>query len=1559
MKLPIALFLFALSFPVFATHWPLPDDVRPTTAIQSWKYNGSKVDFNDEGKQKVLNATGNNIGYKNIVKNTSIACGSSSCKSSSGYILGEEPNFTHPEGAKELVKSRGNKYILDGGIFYSSSELKLESSDKLEVTAPSTLYVPKLTIDKGKITNNVTNSTNDSFVIVVNGDTTINDAKTINAHILSKKDAQIKGSTPGNYTTINGTVTAHFLKLDSYAKINGVIPKPDEPDPPLPTSKFDFGVAKCSGLDAGGVCQITFNAVFDRTPLVFLMPTVNTSSPDADRPSTLRLSSVSTTGATFEQQFSVPDTYTKYGMTEVSYFAMEPGKAVVTDSDSGESVVIQAGTKNIKTAVAKGDNDDDSWEEVEFAHEYDDDLEPVVLTEIQTQNNDDVWFTTAVDDIEEDEFDLALERSHLSIRYKDDDDDDEQDYVNEQVAYLAAPPLTAELDGRKFQFAADFSTKRTGGSKTPLTDACAALKALEHNYGGIVANKQQRKGSDGGWLRRCQLGESKVSFVVDENAQKRPHTSEKVGYVAFDYFDTEIDKDLICRYFPEPTQSWNITSEQKYSDTNLSAFNIRNSSPRITGWSDEYRARYTIDNHSQWPNLDLLRVGYDTHPDPWQIYANPICSPTGCDTGDADGLLSQRKIKEPELLSEVFPSNKSVSITDSTTENFYGDVCGLGSSVCSYQENADGTVELTMMSSLKALDVRSRGNRSEIIVKFNSGIAIESVYAETNVNLYFKANSTVRIGSLTMSNTGLAMSFEPKTRINVVSSMAFNNPIEFRYMHGAIDPIIYGPLATIAINSTNNEVFNGFILGKEVSFRNPLEINGSVTAHKLEIHNATTIAKPNYSCEMPPVTTKKLKVKILDTLNLTCEQADIEFEVVDSDGNRVVTENSSFTVKRVGSGGQWCDSGTCTANAEYTAQLVNGYKKLQISSSGTANSYQIETTWSGDTENDNSDIVFVPFKFDAPDVYAISGMSTKNSIKVLACNDGSSRVVSNYSNTPNVSFSVVKPLSTAGGNNGSLDFTPSFSAGEAKDVPLTLSESGEFTVVLEDSDFSCEGIAGCPIDGAGKLRGTFDIMASPWKLALCSPNGNSWSGNATSGSGFKAAKELFTVEVKPIAYDKDRSPTVSEGYCGYPVTSNFTHQDAWAATVDISHTIATPSNGVTGDALTGTTSNTVGGGVSGSLSYAGLSVSEVGSFNFVAQLVGSSVYNTIHANVLGVNSKLIGEREIGRFYPYQIQIVSNDWNYAAGHDNFAYLDQPISVDFVAQAQAKPDEEGVAGTPTLNYSGFLEGFNKLGLKPFAADNTGTKDLDSRMLATWTSANWTGANNQAYTQDFTYLRSVTQTSPQKVTEVDGPFGAGNLMIGLKFSSGMADPTKWLSVDSTVHQGQKFPTALTARYGRLSLTDVGGNTSQSITVPLQAEYWNGTEFTTNTEDSGSEFYGEAYCVQGVWPDLASSASLTTQNSTRTVSGGLPKDSAEALLAVQSSSEREQVRLWLRSDNAIPNGLSESTHCKVGAKVQPWLNFNWRNQGDEIPSAVVTFGTHRGNDRVIFRGEARMTGR
>ena len=69
----------------------------------------------------------------------------------------------------------------------------------------------------------------------------------------------------------------------------------------------------------------------------------------------------------------------------------------------------------------------------------------------------------------------------------------------------------------------------------------------------------------------------------------------------------------------------------------------------------------------------------------------------------------------------------------------------------------------------------------------------------------------------------------------------------------------------------------------------------------------------------------------------------------------------------------------------------------------------------------------------------------------------------------------------------------------------------------------------------------------------------------------------------------------------------------------------------------------------------------------------------------------------------------------------------------------------------------------------------------------------------------------------------------------------------------------------------------------------------------------------------------------------------SSRSVTATQAEAYRQQTRVWLDLE---ANGL-------------PWLKYNWDKDlaGEENPSSVVTFGIHRGNDRVIYRGEPGLT--
>lgn len=149
-------------------------------------------------------------------------------------------------------------------------------------------------------------------------------------------------------------------------------------------------------------------------------------------------------------------------------------------------------------------------------------------------------------------------------------------------------------------------------------------------------------------------------------------------------------------------------------------------------------------------------------------------------------------------------------------------------------------------------------------------------------------------------------------------------------------------------------------------------------------------------------------------------------------------------------------------------------------------------------------------------------------------------------------------------------------------------------------------------------------------------------------------------------------------------------------------------------------------------------------------------------------------------------------------------------------------------------------------------------------------------------------------------------------------------------------------------------GGNSDEQITVPVEAQYWDGQQFVINTDDSGSQFGVENTTEAVICVDTPQTfASLNLAPTLQTVGNGI----GEGLSAQQSDSEnRGQVRFWMRiADNSVQLNENDVV-CGDGTLVEPWLQFNWRGKGDEDPSTLITFGVYRGNDRIIYRGEPRI---
>ena len=153
---------------------------------------------------------------------------------------------------------------------------------------------------------------------------------------------------------------------------------------------------------------------------------------------------------------------------------------------------------------------------------------------------------------------------------------------------------------------------------------------------------------------------------------------------------------------------------------------------------------------------------------------------------------------------------------------------------------------------------------------------------------------------------------------------------------------------------------------------------------------------------------------------------------------------------------------------------------------------------------------------------------------------------------------------------------------------------------------------------------------------------------------------------------------------------------------------------------------------------------------------------------------------------------------------------------------------------------------------------------------------------------------------------------------------------------------------RFGRIELDSVGGTVNSELPIPLRVEFWDGSRFTTNSDDSSTEVDGrnDADDNRNIWVEPNQTAFEVTLDDGGQIAAG----QSRTVIATHASDVRQQTQVWLELDN---------TNNEL-----PWLRYRWQDDdrvevnGEQDPSSVVTFGIYRGNDRVIFRGEPGLTG-
>ncbi|PMG00043.1 hypothetical protein BCV02_15600 [Vibrio breoganii] len=858
--------------------------------------------------------------------------------------------------------------------------------------------------------------------------------------------------------------------------------------------------------------------------------------------------------------------------------------------------------------------------------------------------------------------------------------------------------------------------------------------------------------------------------------------------------------------------------------------------------------------------------------------------------------------------------------------------------------------------------------------------------------LHIKAGTLLRVNSMNVGGGSTV----------VVEGNNSENFIVWGEPWNGISPSIY--LSTDAAHPIYANIFSR----GSVTLSGSALLYGSITSGYITLSGSSRVERVIDNCGGTTPGNYTLELSPLTGINLTCEDQSLTFQVK-KDGSNATDYPGTIEVTNNGgllqpSGGSYTPNGSGTlgltlSQQEVSTVSVTGCLSTDCSGTSITGSYEFVPQKFA-LESPKGVVAAKPISIDiwprqcneqgdpAPipsDEYSgtktlilssttyVQPNADRNVSEVISIKDKDGNWVDAPNNQLRLTFS-------AGSDSEAVKATTEIMYPEAGSVSYELKD--EVCITNDDGQEECEEIIGEQL-----------IQSRPWTFALCEPTGNEISGTSESGDFFKRSGELFGLDAVPIRWVSDgetdpSTPIEVSAFCNQIdslETKNFYPDLAPAVNVSLEAELHSPhvdlgssDTGTIGSGLEGVPVDGIpnNANTSGPVQFSSLKWREAGSIKVTASLKDQADYLFESINP--------GYRSVGRFSPNHLAMLDEDsdpeelwtqWDYADGYDEFAYMKQEFPHMFKVQAQANDN------TPTLNYGLFNNSFvSNLDYVANTKDQTVDVSLLGRLSVltfSWSGEDWpksllSDPSTLVVTiDDFAFAKKAGDSiGGNEVTEPDGPFDSDNSVFGIEVFT-IVDGVDFDTLDipelnEDTNTGKSFPNQPEFRYGRMNLDDVGGNTAQTLRVPLRVEYWDGSSFVTNQEDSGSLFDAtQSYCVQTIWNNLPNgadtSAGLVSDGERQVSDGASDELSATHNLAAGSSNERAQVRLWLRQGSDSPQRTETGVDCTSNGSSftnQPWLHYNWRNKGDEDPSAVVTFGTFRGNDRIIFKGERGLIG-
>ncbi len=494
------------------------------------------------------------------------------------------------------------------------------------------------------------------------------------------------------------------------------------------------------------------------------------------------------------------------------------------------------------------------------------------------------------------------------------------------------------------------------------------------------------------------------------------------------------------------------------------------------------------------------------------------------------------------------------------------------------------------------------------------------------------------------------------------------------------------------------------------------------------------------------------------------------------------------------------------------------------------------------------------------------------------------------SKTVNMAYVCNNPITCSGSNlmrvNGgastNIQRNNNGSVSGYTGVPLTFDAAGNAPFTFNYSDVGAVTLHASKVVNSTTLIGssnTFVVKPYSFVISNISRTSDVYANPAASdalGAKFISAGSPFTANVTAVSSAGNATPNFGREIIPEGVTLN--------------QSLVLPSGGSVGS-LGGTSVILGSNFTSGIATVSDLTWSEVGIITLTPNLTDNDYLGA--GSIVGTTTG-----NIGRFYPHHFSIVAGATTPACD-SSFSYYGQDgFTTGFTLTAQNS------ANASTQNYTG---SFAKLDPTSWSNYNFSAATLPTGSTLSVSSTAPTGTwNNGSATVSAKHIlsRPTSLTAPASIT----------------ISAAPSDSDSVTMTSTAVSAASNF------RFGRLFIPNTYGSELLPLSVPIEAQYWNGTSYQRNQLDSCSTIPTSSIAMGNYKNNLA--ACETTLTGGGTMSAG----KTGVKLSAPGNGNNGSVDLTVNLDSASGSTCTPTATSATSANI-PWF-------GTINPSARATFG-------------------